>query len=172
MTAMRMIRGHTSCRRSGHPDTALSCHRCAGCGSVAAGRERRGFTLLEVLIALLILSLGALGSAALQLHALKATNSAYQHSLATLMAVDAGERLWLGLAAGRIETDWLADWRQRRTCGRGETHVCLPELEVIIHGESERRVIEVSWTETRFGDVDGGRAQLEYVVELPPERLP
>ncbi|MCA1806114.1 MAG: type IV pilus modification protein PilV, partial [Xanthomonadaceae bacterium] len=47
-----------------------------------------GFTLLEVLIALLVLSVGTLGCVALQLNALKATHSAYQRSLASLIVAD------------------------------------------------------------------------------------
>ena len=131
-----------------------------------------GFTLIEVLIALLVLCFGVLGCAALQLNALQATHSAYQRSLASLIAADAGERLWLGLAEGRIDTGWLDDWRQRRNCATSDGHVCLPELEVVIDGSAEQRVISVSWAETRFADATGGRSQLDYVVELLPERTP
>ncbi|TVP81515.1 type IV pilus modification protein PilV [Thioalkalivibrio sp.] len=131
-----------------------------------------GFTLLEVLIALLVLSVGTLGCVALQLNALQATHSAYQRSLASLIAADAGERLWQGLGDGQIDTAWLSDWRQRRSCETGEGHVCLPELDVTIEGSALSRVITVSWAETRFEDAVDGRSQLGYVIELLPERLP
>jgi type IV pilus assembly protein PilV len=131
-----------------------------------------GFTLLEVLVALLVLSVGTLGCVALQLNALQATHSAYQRSLASLIAADVGERLWQGLGDGQIDTAWLSDWRQRRSCETGEGHVCLPELDVAIEGSAGSRVITVSWAETRFEDAVGGRSQLEYVIELLPERLP
>ena len=131
-----------------------------------------GFTLLEVLIALLLLSVGTLGCVALQLNALQATHSAYQRSLASLIAADAGERLWQGLADGHTDTAWLADWRQRRSCEAGADHVCLPELDVTIEGSGGSRLVTVSWAEARFEDVAGGRSQLEYVIELLPERLP
>jgi type IV pilus assembly protein PilV len=128
--------------------------------------------MIEVLVALLVLCVGALGCAALQLNALQATHSAYQRSLASLIAADVGERLWLGLAEGRIDTGWLEDWRLQRSCGTSDGHVCLPELDVLIEGAAERRVITVSWAETRFADATEGRSQLEYVVELLPERAP
>jgi type IV pilus assembly protein PilV len=131
-----------------------------------------GFTLLEVLIALLLLSVGTLGCVALQLNALQATHSAYQRSLASLIAADAGERLWQGLADGHIDTAWLSDWRQRRSCETGADHVCLPELDVTIEGSGGSRLVTVSWAEARFQDAAGGRSQLEYVMELLPERLP
>jgi len=133
-------------------------------------RTSAGFTLLETLIALVVLSVGSLGSVALQLHALQATHSAYQRSLASLIAADAGERLWLGLATGQIDLAWLPEWVQRRDCGGADPHVCLPELEVRIDGVSERRVISVSWAESRFQDAEDGRVRLDYVVELLPER--
>lgn len=138
----------------------------------AGGLGARGFTMIEVLVALLVLCVGALGCAALQLNALQATHSAYQRSLASLIAADAGERLWLGLAEGQIDTGWIEDWRQQRSCETSDGHVCLPELEVVIDGATERRVITVSWAETRFADAAGGRAELGYVVELLPERTP
>lgn len=53
----------------------------------------RGFSLLEVLIAVLVLTVGLLGLAALQLSALKATGSSQMTGLATLAAYDAIERL-------------------------------------------------------------------------------
>lgn len=49
-------------------------------------RTARGFTLLEVLIALLILSFGLLGLAALQAYSVKANQSAHFRSQATALA--------------------------------------------------------------------------------------
>ncbi len=45
-----------------------------------------GFTLIEVLIAVIVLSLGLLGIAALQANALKSNHSAVQRSQATMLA--------------------------------------------------------------------------------------
>lgn len=69
--------------------------------------RQRGFTLIEALVALLILSLGMMGIAAMQLNALHSANRSYQHSVATLAAVDAQERLWEALenASGCEESD-------------------------------------------------------------------
>jgi len=133
-------------------------------------RTSAGFTLLETLIALVVLSVGALGCVALQLNALQATHSAYQRSLASLIAADAGERLWAGLATGQIDVGWLPEWVQHRDCGGGNPHVCLPGLAVRIEGVAERRVVSVSWVESRFQDTEDGRARLDYVFEFLPER--
>ncbi len=57
-----------------------------------SGRET-GFTLLEVMIAVLILSLGLLGIAALQLSSKKSTHQAWQRSQAVLLADGLLERV-------------------------------------------------------------------------------
>jgi type IV pilus assembly protein PilV len=52
-----------------------------------------GFTLLEVLIALLVLSIGLLGIAALQANSLKVNHGAYQRSQAIFLSYDMMDRL-------------------------------------------------------------------------------
>lgn len=60
--------------------------------SVRPKARQNGISLLEVLISLLILSLGALGFAGLQLKGLKTTEDANYRAHATLIAQDAIER--------------------------------------------------------------------------------
>ncbi|NYS60474.1 type IV pilus modification protein PilV [Halomonas salicampi] len=60
--------------------------------------RQRGFSLIEALIALLVLSLGLVGVAAMQLKALQSATAGYQRSVVTLAAVDAQERFWAALA--------------------------------------------------------------------------
>lgn len=55
--------------------------------------NQKGFTLLEVLIAVLVLSLGLLGIAGMQMISLKNTNSAYQRAQATQSAYDIIDRM-------------------------------------------------------------------------------
>ncbi len=52
-----------------------------------------GFSLLEVLISLIILSIGLLGLAALQATSLKANHGAYQRSQAIFLAYDMMDRM-------------------------------------------------------------------------------
>lgn len=52
-----------------------------------------GFTLLEVLVAILVLSIGLLGLAGLMASSLKNSHSAYQRSQATWLAYDALDRM-------------------------------------------------------------------------------
>lgn len=54
---------------------------------------QRGFSLMEVLIALLIMSIGLLGLAALQATSLKSNHGAYQRSQAIFLAYDIIDRM-------------------------------------------------------------------------------
>jgi type IV pilus assembly protein PilV len=88
------------------------------------GREQ-GLTILEVLIALAILSLGLAGLAIMHMNSLKYAHSAYYRSVASAVALDFEERLWLELAdtsvldcpdastAGDAFTAIAAEWRDR-----------------------------------------------------------
>jgi len=56
--------------------------------NMVSPRQQRGFSLLEVLIATVVLSIGLLGLASLQTASLKNNNAALQRSQATIMAYD------------------------------------------------------------------------------------
>ena len=66
-------------------------------------QRQQGFTLLEVLIALLILSIGLLGLAALQTTSLRSNQMASMRTTATQLAYDMSDRMRanpVGVAAG------------------------------------------------------------------------
>lgn len=70
-------------------------------------RSYPGFSLVEVLVALLILSLGLLGLAALQTTGLKFNQQSYQRTQATLQAYDMLDRIRanpLGKTAGKYSS--------------------------------------------------------------------
>lgn len=56
-------------------------------------RKVRGFTLLEILVALLVLSVGLVGLAGLQTFSLRNNHSAFLRSQATVLAYDALDRI-------------------------------------------------------------------------------
>ena len=56
-------------------------------------KHLNGFTLLEVMIALLVLSIGLLGLAALQANTLKTNHGAYQRTQAIFLTYDMMDRL-------------------------------------------------------------------------------
>ncbi|AQZ34848.1 type IV pilus modification protein PilV [Pseudomonas sp. LPH1] len=56
-------------------------------------QRQHGATLIEVLIAVVVLSIGLLGLAGLQATSVKSNHSAYQRSQATLLAYDLADRM-------------------------------------------------------------------------------
>jgi type IV pilus assembly protein PilV len=59
----------------------------------ATSRHRAGFTLVEVLLALLVLCVGMLGTAAILLESLRATRSGIARTQAVTLAADLAERI-------------------------------------------------------------------------------
>lgn len=134
-----------------------------------------GFTLIEALVALLVLSIGLLGVAAMQLKALQGAHAAYQRSIASLAAQDAQERLWKELAVvtdgaesitcpttdnfTSIESEWHRNWVKY-----------LPGLSSSPIDSSNiadcEFLITVAWDEERFG---GGGESFAYTVRLPDD---
>mgnify|MGYP001812258569 FL=1 len=67
-----------------------------------AGRaQQSGFTLIEVLVSVLVLSIGLVGVAALQGVSLKNTQSAFMRSQATALAYDLADRMRANLLSAR-----------------------------------------------------------------------
>lgn len=128
--------------------------------------SQSGFTLIEALIALLVLSIGMLGVAAMQLKALQGAHAAYQRSIASLAAQDAQERLWASMATSADLTcpdvtvvngenkPWVAQWEN-----------FLPGLNNDPLGTPTdcEFSITLSWDEERFG----GGEPFTYTVRLP-----
>jgi type IV pilus assembly protein PilV len=91
-------------------------------------RRQRGFTLIEALIALVILAFGLLGVAAMQVKALQSASAGYTQSLANVAAVDAQERLWAALSLpygcesiplATIESAWYSHWFEGQSAALG-----------------------------------------------------
>ncbi|MFQ5469240.1 MAG: type IV pilus modification protein PilV [Gammaproteobacteria bacterium] len=69
--------------------------------------RQQGFTIIEILVTIVILSIGLLGIAGLQLTGLRANHSAYSRTQVSLLASDMAERLSAnlqGVAAGNYDS--------------------------------------------------------------------
>lgn len=92
----------------------------------------RGFTLLEVLIALLVLSVGLLGLAGLQTRGLAAVHNAYLRSQAVLLARDMGERIrannnYLISTASDLKNEYTIDYERSHSSSDCVSNPCSPE---------------------------------------------
>lgn len=87
-------------------------------GPPTTERLQGGFSLIEAMVALLVLSVGLLGMAAIQTRALSDASQAYDATLATLAGVDAQERLWeqlfdapcTDITASHLQSEWRQAW--------------------------------------------------------------
>ena len=72
--------------------------------------QAAGFTLIEVLVALVVLSIGLLGLAALQTAGLKYDHSAYQYSQATQLAYDILDRMRANRTAANSTSAYVTNY--------------------------------------------------------------
>ncbi|XKE47194.1 type IV pilus modification protein PilV [Halomonas organivorans] len=145
-----------------------------------------GFTFIEVLVALLLLSLGVLGLARLQLESLQGTHAAYQRSIASLAAQDAQERLWRAFAQRvdadpavsdtcPMQPDVLSALNEDDGVWQERWDTYLPGLEAEhVHHDPDADTpctfaITVRWQESRFADEtdEEGMVTLTYDTRLP-----
>ena len=76
--------------------------------AVYTGNKQQGFTLLEVLIALLVLSIGLLGLAALQTTGLRSNEMASMRTTSTMLAYDISDRMRAN-PQGVLDGDYVID---------------------------------------------------------------
>lgn len=130
------------------------------------GNRGRGFSLIEVLVAVLVLAIGLLGLAGLQLTGLKSNHSAYVRSQAALLAYDITERMRANRAAALVGDydncaayDDCADWEASVSAlmGEGATGT------IIRNGNTVE--IQIAWDDSRGSIRDGdGESSSETVT--------
>jgi type IV pilus assembly protein PilV len=130
--------------------------------------KAKGFSLLEVLIAVFVIAFGLLGMAALQLKTVQNSHSAYQRTVASVIALDAAERLWINLALeGEIEGEGgVVDlWRTAHTDPNLLSFEDSEDL-VLDCDANNNCTITVSWVENRIAGVPNGKEQFTYTITL------
>lgn len=154
--------------------------------------RQRGVTLIEVLVALVVVAVGLLGAANLQVRALQSQQNSYNATVANLIAKDVKERMWLLMVSAdesgvyRSCSDLSASnpVESIESLAHSEWQEALPELSVNIDSEAFSGspcafVVSIKWRDDRFGwigvdlgepDGEGGESQygsFDYYVRLP-----
>lgn len=119
---------------------------------------RTGFSLIEVMVTLLVLSVGLLGLAGLQLRALQYTHSSYQRTLANIQALDMAERMWTHLAEPLAELD---TWQALNNTSLPNWH---GEVTTVADQPGDY-IITISWVDERF--IDSAPTSFTYRLRLP-----
>lgn len=128
-----------------------------------------GFTLIEVLVALLVLAIGLVGIASLNINGLRNAHSSYYTTIASSVALDFEERLWIAMTdvpEGCLdEVDdvlpIIADLQAAWGVGGAGT-ITIPGLEVgleefglaSLNGGDDvwaEAQIRLTWEDSRFG---------------------
>lgn len=120
-------------------------------------RRSRGVTLIEVLISLLVLSIGLLGVAALQSFTLQANQGAYFRTQAVNTAYEVTDFIRSNRSAPNL-IDW-AFWQTR-------IEQQLPEGALVVDIDGDTATVEVSWQEDRLDDEPGGGESITVTTVL------
>jgi type IV pilus assembly protein PilV len=146
-------------------------------------------TMIEVLVALLVLSIGLAGLAALQISSMQYVHSSHYRSLASAIALDMEERLWLELADNTLsgcpdvsmgtgstlataKSDWSRSEVGSAWFGNNADLLTLPNLSVTVGtATTGARTTEIpvtlSWGEQRFSDTEGTTTEsFNYTIRM------
>ncbi|MEH6388697.1 MAG: type IV pilus modification protein PilV [Pseudomonas profundi] len=143
--------------------------------------SQRGVSLLEVLIAVLVLAIGVLGAASLQLNAVRYSASAAHTTHASFIAYDLLDRMranaddlasYAGSVSGACDPDAeapatiialdRADFVRAVTCQ-------LPSGKASIRVAADTATITISWSEAR---IVAGQEDTEFVVSSIVRKTP
>ncbi len=135
-------------------------------GILMIKRSDRGFTLIEALVALAVLSFGLLGVAAMQLKALQSAHMGYQRTMVSLVAIDAQERAWAELSrndvcpeATAIADNWISNWSNHL--------VITGESPLVKDGTKDCEYdASIAWNEERFSEGET-MVPFHYRFKLP-----
>ncbi len=149
---------------------------------------KNGFTLIEVMIALAVLAIGLAGLAAMQLSSMQYAHSSHFRSMASTIAMDFEERLWLELAdntdlflcdgstIASAAADLATHWNRTAVGAEWDWSTAnmlkIPNLN-ITPGAADTSVssvvlipVTMTWGESRFSDTEATTESFAYNVRI------
>ena len=137
----------------------ISMHRRRSPGRMRA--RARGFTLIEVLVSLLVFSVGILGMAGFQAMATRNSVDAGERGRAALMANELIAKMWEARST-TLGDDVVEDWKSRLTDALNEGDAEITELK----DDANSVLIKITWT-----SVVRDSATSTYITEfaMPPD---
>lgn len=132
--------------------------------------QHQGFSLLEVMIAILVLSIGLLGMAGLQLNAMKFNQTATVRSHATFLAYDIADRMRANRTVAKAGGYEIASDEDASGTSVAQSDLgtwkeslarLLPEGQGAIAVDGDIVTVTVIWDETRTGE----SANQQFVFE-------
>lgn len=141
--------------------------------------QQNGFTLIEVLVAIVVLSIGLIGLAALQAAALKNTYATFQRTLANLQIQEANERLWIircqlkaNPATGNPSPLHQARSEWQSTHANNNTGLFMENwsgniVAGTVNGNSGIYTITVQWLEKNTNQPSNSTPTLQSTINIP-----
>lgn len=120
--------------------------------------KQHGFTLLEVMIALLVLSIGLLGLAALQTTGLRSNEMASMRTTSTMLAYDISERMRAN-SRGTIDSDYLI--------GSGAVTGSVPDCTLADCTTAQMATFDLSQWKAAIALLPGGQGDITRTAGLP-----
>lgn len=143
--------------------------------------KQAGFTLTEVLVAVIVLSIGLLGLASLQANSLKFNHSAYMRSQATHLAYSITDQMRANRSAAlagaydiaradapsgsTLAATVLANWRNTisNTLPAGASAICRSNDGAGCDGAGNIFIVDIWWDDTRGQEAE---QQFRFVTAL------
>ncbi|HKK06661.1 MAG: type IV pilus modification protein PilV [Gammaproteobacteria bacterium] len=149
--------------------------------------NQRGFTLVEVLVALVIFSIGLLGLAGLQSQSIRYTHSAYLRTQATFLAYDILDRMRVNMTQAKNSTyDMSMSYVPPSASCVGVGAACSPldlrnadryewkqslaalpngkgSIQTVTAGGQTKWVIDIQWDDP---NTPGGKSTLQMSAQL------
>lgn len=153
-------------------------HSARASRGIRSGAKRQsGVTLIEILITLIVLSIGLLGVAALQTMSLRSAQISYQRTQAVNLAyevLDVARANWFSIAENGLSSHRL---KPDQNCG-GSVQACwsqraadlLPNGQITVASDGANDAptitVTVTWTDARMEDLQNGDDPIELTESV------